>query len=78
MEESETGNITRFRTTVNFLLVGNDVIEYYVKEGWEIVSTAPNPYPQPYIFLLIKKDFNRTLTKNERLQPEDDARKYNN
>ncbi len=61
---------------VNFLLVGDDVIEYFIKEGWEIVSAAPNPHPCPYIYFSIRKDFDHSLTTGERREMLDLAYKY--
>jgi len=65
-----------FKPITNFLLVGDDIIEYFIKESWQIVSTAPNPYPCPYIYFSIRKDFDHSLTKEERREMFDLAQKY--
>lgn len=35
-----------------FKLVGGNekVIEIMVNDGWEIINTFPNPFPEPYFF----------------------------
>ena len=60
----------------NFILTDDNYIEFYVDDGWEIVGTAPNPYPSPYIFFSIKKDTVKKLTKEERRELQDNAHKY--
>jgi hypothetical protein len=45
----ETKNIKRFK-----LVSGNEkVIEILVNDGWEIINTFPNPYPEPYFYALM-------------------------
>jgi hypothetical protein len=61
---------------INFCLVGDHVIQYYVNEGWEIVSSAPNPCPQPYVYFVIKKNFDRKLSKKEKNQIYEKALRY--
>lgn len=62
---------------INFELVGDDDIQYYLSEGWEIVATAPNPSPCPFIFFSVRKIFDHKLSKQERSKFQDEARKYN-
>jgi len=60
--EDETKNMV-----ANFLLVGDDQIGYFIRNGWEIVSSAPNPHPCPYIIFSIRKYFDKQLTKKEEM-----------
>lgn len=32
-------------------------IEAFLNDGWEIMASSPNPYPQPYIYFFVRKDF---------------------
>lgn len=45
------------------LLVGDDIIEYFINNGWEIIANAPNPYPEPYIFFCIRKKVDSTFDR---------------
>ena len=65
------------KEVINFELVGDDVIQYYLSEGWEILGTAPNPYPCPYILFSVRKIFDHKLSKEERRKFQHEARKYN-
>ena len=58
------------------LLVGDDQIEYFLNEGWEIIGTAPNPFPCPYIFFVVRKScFDPKSYINSELHAQ--ARAYN-
>lgn len=61
-----------------FLLVGDDLIEYFVNDGWEIVNSAPNPCPSPFLFFCIKKVFEKSLSRSERKLLIDLAQQYKN
>lgn len=28
-------------------------IEWFINEGFEIIGSAPNPYPQPYVYFVV-------------------------
>jgi hypothetical protein len=71
------GKIFNQQEVINFELVGDHIIQYYLSEGWEIVATAPNPYPCPYIFFSVRKIFDHKLSKEERRKFQDEAIKYN-
>jgi len=30
-------------------------LQYYLNKGWEIITSVPNPYPQPRVYFYIKK-----------------------
>lgn len=72
------GKIFNAQEVINFELVGDNVIEYYVVNGWEIVGTAPNPYPCPYIYFSIKKTLPAKLSKEERRKMYEEALQYSN
>lgn len=39
-----------------YALIGDlDELNIKIKEGWVLINTFPNPYPQPYFFSLIGK-----------------------
>jgi len=65
-------------SVINFDVVGDNVIEYYVNQGWEIVANAPNPCPSPYVYFVIKKSFPTQLTKTQKSQIFNEAMEYVN
>jgi len=38
-----------------FELIDGDakLLSILINEGWELINTFPNPYPQPYFFALV-------------------------
>jgi hypothetical protein len=58
--ESETKKMV-----ANFLLTEEGKIDYFLSNGWEIVSIQQNPNPCPYFIFLIRKYYEKQLTKKE-------------
>lgn len=71
-------NLIKGNMKTTFLMVGDNEIEYFLNQGWEIVSTAPKPFPCPYIYFCVKKDHENILTKQERKDLHDNCWKYGN
>lgn len=40
-------------------------IMYYINNGFEIITQAPNPHPQPRIFFYCKKFYDKLPSKEE-------------
>jgi hypothetical protein len=55
-----------------FKLIAGDerVLNIMCNDGWEIVNTFPNPYPQPYFFALLKLE-GQTRVGDHLCNPED-------
>jgi len=70
----------KIMSIINFDTVGDNVIQYYINEGWEIVANAPNLQQQPddacCVVFVIKKTFDKKLNREEKKQIRDEAWSY--
>jgi len=57
------------------MLVGDDEVEYFLNTGWEIMASAPNPHPCPYIFFAVRKSCIDPRSYCDK-EMHDQARKY--
>lgn len=44
---------------------GDEDVMFYLNDGWAIEGSAPNPFPQPYIYWFVSKLIPEQLTRVE-------------
>ena len=47
-------------------MCGDYEVEYFLENGWELVASAPNPDPMPFIVFIVSKFLEKKLTKDEK------------
>lgn len=49
----------------NVIKCGDEDVMYFLNTGWEILASAPNPYPEPYIVWFLKKESPGKFSKED-------------